>query len=201
MRTSSGVRRAIARRGAVAAAVVLAQRACRIGHVHFRQSIADLLLEQLEAEQRRDRRYFSAIRLTACGCDHAGDKPKSVPRISACVRRMPLGHVGVEQFRRRLALRHGGEFPPEIERVVHAVVHALAADGNVDMARIAGQKGAAFAEPRRQPVAGAKAVEPDRIVELRRTDRRSVAHELLHFLQRRRLLFSGSWSLRAQMMR
>ena len=54
--------------------------------------------------------------------------------------------VGVEEGRSGAALQDFGEFPTEIDGVANASVHALAADGAVDVAGIAEQESAAGAE-------------------------------------------------------
>jgi hypothetical protein len=48
-------------------------------------------------------------------------------------------------------MEHRGKLPGEIDGIPDAGVHALAANGTVDMGGIAEQKGAAFAEMPRHP--------------------------------------------------
>ena len=59
--------------------------------------------------------------------------------------RMPLGVVAVQQFRWRPAVHGGGQLPTEIDGVLDARVHALAAGRQMDVRGIAGQQDPAAA--------------------------------------------------------
>ena len=60
-----------------------------------------------------------------------------------------LGMVAVEQAWRGFAVRHQPQLPAEIEGIVHAGVHALAADIGADMGGVAQQEDATDLVPRR----------------------------------------------------
>src|ERR1700732_1288461 len=60
--------------------------------------------------------------------------------------------VAVEKARIGAPLEHRGELPSEVDGIPDAGIHALAANGTVDMSGIAEKEGAAFAEMLRHPV-------------------------------------------------
>jgi len=80
--------------------------------------------------------------------------------------RPAFGLVAVEQqIAVASAAQHGGELPAEIDRVLDAGVHALAAGRAVDVGGIAGEKHAAVSIADGQPLVDAEGGEPARAVQ------------------------------------
>ena len=98
--------------------------------------------------------------------------------------RAALRRVAVEQRGRAPALAHQRELPGEVERVLHAGVHALAAGRAVHVRGVAGEEDAADAVVLHLALVDAEAAEPERVVRAQRR-RRALVEQRLDVGERR----------------
>ena len=95
-----------------------------------------------------------------------------------------LALIAVEEGWIGTALEHRGQLPGQVEGVLDAGIHALAADWDVDMAGIAGQEGAALAEPLGDPMGRTPARQPAGIAEFGILVAGHLAQDRLQLVQR-----------------
>src|SRR5205085_1533764 len=127
------------------------------------ESLAELFHHSWDLRQERHQVVASKAGKRAVQGDEAGGAI-GLP-YHRLVDRLALGLVAVEQQRITPVTQNQAQFPAEVERVLNAHVHALAADRAMDVRGVAEQKHPVFAKTRRLSPVDAEHRRPSRIAE------------------------------------
>ena len=141
--------------------VLCGQRAVGIADIHLGELVGDLVLELREAHREAHDRVADILQ-QRIGERRRLRQPAGIPQ-DAITDRRAFRRIAVEQPGFCGAFDDERQLPGEVERVLHAGVHALAARRTVDVRRVARQEHAALGIVPDLALVDAEGREPDRI--------------------------------------